>query len=535
MIRFLKAAVQGGDTVEAIFYLYRRTMANRIRMALRKPITYVYLVFICFYMVLLPFSFSVMLQEISFDSPQGMAAVMTALAFFILPSNFITYAKRKGLLYRKSDVHFLFPSPVGAKKVLIYAYLKTLLMSVIMNLLGAVLGAVLFHVVWWKLIIYFVFSVFVEDMLEACIMIFIYGNEFMGERGRRIFAAGVYALLGLLVVIGIYYYSGYGLSMETLSLFLHSNQVQLVPVIGWYIAALHLLFVGPTVINVAGTAAYLIFCVVMLIIVFRMRCRGEYYEDAMSFADDYEEAIERKKSGEAARIGKRKKFGKASVVYKGRGAKAIFYRQLLEYKKNRFFILDSTSLVMLGVGALLAYLCTGNGGMEASDYILPCASAYMVLIFSALNGKWGKELASPYTYLLPDNNFKKLWYATLMQNIQAVINGTLMMLPAAVIIGMPPVTVMLSILFYVILNANKLYALAVAEVAVGNVLGRYGKQMFQLFIQMLAAGTTAVCGIVSYAAFGIDIAYLLMNVILALVTVIFMIIAALNFNRMEKA
>ncbi len=64
----------------------------------------------------------------------------------------------------------------------------------------------------------------------------------------------------------------------------------------------------------------------------------------------------------------------------------------------------------------------------------------------------------------------------------------------------------LGILFFVVLNANKLYALGAAD----------------------------ICGIFSYFAFGIDMAYLFMDVILALTTFIFMVIAAFNFQRMEK-
>lgn len=524
--------------MEAILYLYRRTMVNKIKVALRKPVTYFYILFVALYMVGVPMSFKLVLEEGGLATAGGLVSIMTVFAFFVLPSNFITYAKRKGLIYRKSDVHFLFPSPIAPKINLLYAYFRTLIMSVCLNLFIVICGIAVFHVQWWKMLLYFLLSIIVENCLEACIMIFIYGNEFMGKKGRRVLQVVVYFMLAAFLIIAFYYYNKYGLTTEFMSTFLHSGAVQMVPVIGWYIAVIHLVFTMPTVVNVIGTVLYLLFFVFMFVVAFRMRCVGEYYEDAMSFADDYEEAMNKAKEGSGvATIGKKQKYGKAQVTYKAGGAKAIFYRQLLEYKKNKFFILDGTSVVALLVGMVMAYVFGMDEELSVTvtNFLMIGVSAYMVLVFSGMSGKWGKEIASPYTYLIPDNNFSKLCYATLMQHIQAIINGTLLLLPLAIVMKKGPLTTLLAILFYTILNANKLYALAVAQIVVGQTLGKLGQQMFQLFIQGFGFFFAVICGVLTYGTLGVEVMYVLINVILALVTLIFMVIAALNFQRMEKA
>ena len=117
----------------ALWYLYRRTCVNRIKAALRKPVTYVYGVFILLYIVIIPFSFKVLIDEFGAASPSGMAAALTVFGFWMLPTNLIAYAKRKGLVYRNCDVHFLFPSPVSPKSVLLYAHLRTLIMQFLMR------------------------------------------------------------------------------------------------------------------------------------------------------------------------------------------------------------------------------------------------------------------------------------------------------------------------------------------------------------------------------------------------------------------
>ncbi len=107
------------DSMGTVGYLYRRIFKNRVRMALRKPVTYVYVVIILFYICVLPFSLRMAAQTYSVDSPSGMAAVLTLLAFWTIPANLSAYARRKGLVYRNCDVHFLFPAPVSPKQVLL--------------------------------------------------------------------------------------------------------------------------------------------------------------------------------------------------------------------------------------------------------------------------------------------------------------------------------------------------------------------------------------------------------------------------------
>lgn len=520
-----------------VLYLYQHILKNRLRKALRKPVTYVYLFFIVLYLFMVPISFRTMTEEFGMDSPEGMTAVLTAFAFWVIPANLIAYARRKGLLYRKSDIHFLFPSPVSPKIILLYAHVKTLFTNLLMNLVLAICGAYIFSVSWQRMVLYFLFSMVVENLLESGIMLLCYGNEKLGDRGRSLVIKGAYGLVGILVLIAVHTYATEGLSWASVLGYLHSDHIQMVPVIGWYVAVLHLLFVGPTVVNVCCSILYLVLLGVVLRAAFRMECTGEYYEDAMRFADDYEELLVNRRQGRSdVRIGKKKHFGKATVAYKGGGAKAIFYRQLLEYKKNRFFIFDITSVICLGGGILLSWLYVEEGGFGTmTDFVIPGAMAYVVFIFTTLSGKWGTEIKSPYTFLIPDSPFAKLWYATLMQHIQALIHGCLLTVPAGIVMGLSPVTILLSVGLFVMLNACKLYILAVAEIAVGDVLGQTGKQLFQLFLMGISISFGIVGAVIGMAIAGMNGAYLMMILILAGVTAIYMTIASLCFYRMETA
>lgn len=168
--------------MKAILYLYFRTFTNRLKKAVRKPITYFYLILVLVYAVLIPITFRTTAANMNMDSPSGITAVFTVFAFWVIPANLNAFAKRKGLLYRSSDIHFLFPAPVSPKQILLYAHLRTLPTTLIMNLFMTVAGGYIFRVEWWKMLLYFLFSVIVENILEAGIMILVYGNEKLDEK-----------------------------------------------------------------------------------------------------------------------------------------------------------------------------------------------------------------------------------------------------------------------------------------------------------------------------------------------------------------
>lgn len=521
--------------MRALGYLYGRIFRNRLSKTLKKPVTYLYLAVILLYIGLMAIGFREIFAGWKMDSPEGMTAVLTVFAFWSIPANLITYARRKGLLYRHSDIHFLFPSPIDPKLNLLWAYGKTLLTNLLLNIVLVIGGIYVFSVAWWRMLLYFLFSVGAEYTLEGSLVLLLYGWDGLREKSRKYVIIACYALVGIFVLLALDAYRQNGLSGQAVTSFLHGDAVQMVPLIGWYIAVLHLLFTGPTAVNVVCSLLYLCLLLTAAAAAVRMRCTGEYYEDAEKFADDYEEAVAKRRQGRTdVRMGKKKKIGKANVRYRGTGAKAIFYRQLLEYKKSRFFIFDLNTVVSLIAGAGISYLYVQEGGFGGfEDFIVPAAMAYMILIFCAYTGKWGKELTMPYTYLIPDNAFRKLFYATAMQHVQALVNGCIFILLPAVFMNLPLSTAVLSVLGYVVLSACKLYVLTTAEVAVGDLLGRVGKQLFQLFVLGIIITGGVFGAVLGFLIGGINLAYILMLAVLVCAMAVLMIVSALGFYRME--
>ena len=160
--------------------------------------------------------------------------------------------------------------------------------------------------------------------------------------------------------------------------------------------------------------------------------------------------------------------------------------------------------------------------------------AYMTLIFTGYLGKWETEIKTPYLYLIPDRVVRKLWYSTLMEHIKAFIDGILICLPIGVLWRIPASEILLGILIYTVLQANRIYSKVLAQCLVGDVLGRTGQDVvrafFQMFVLGIGVGIAALAGIL----IGMDLVFPIALIYSIIVTVIIGLIAAIRFDSMEQ-
>ena len=521
-------------------YLYLTSMKNRIKQALHKPVTYIYLVIGIFYFIWLGSAFGPLLKQWGLDTPKGLVFILSFICCFFTPMGLASYAKRKGILFRPSDVHFLFTAPISPKLLLLYMQLKQYLLGFLIYGAMSVIGITFFGIAPWKMLLYFILACIVENLLEGCLIILLYGNERFSDGTMKWISRSLYLLIGVLVLFAAFLFFAEEPSMEVVGIFLDHPFVQCIPIIGWNIAFIRLLILGPTVLNVICTILYCACALLLLVMAIKMRCTGNYYEDAMKFADDYQELLDKKRQGETASFGKRRTYKEAAVQYKGSGAKALFYRQLLEYKKSKTFIFSYMTLINLAVSGLLAYavLSGKKPGMEmtASYFLLPGASAYIVFIFSAYKTKWGKELENPYTYLIPDHPARKLWYATLMEHIRSAIDGCAIVIPFAAATGLSPVLAILNILLYILLQANRLYFNVLSEALLGDVLGATGKSLLRMFGQMIVISLAiAVALILWFLTQSYELAFAGILVYMVVITGLLALGGSVCFGKMEAA
>lgn len=520
--------------MRSLKYLYLTSAKNRIRKALMRPVTYIAGIFVLLYVWMIVFGFGTIFNNMGINSRETIAAGLSALMFMLIPVNIISYVRRKGLLYRPSDTHFVFPAPENPKMVILFAGIKSILLGLAVGIFVVIVGVTFCHVPLWRMLLYFLFAEILENIMEGALMVICYGNETLPERFFKVLTGVLYLMLAVFVAVAAYLLSTKGVSMSVITEYMTMPVIQLVPLFGWEVAAIHFILVGPTAVNSVGTLLFVLMTVGLVFYAVKMRCSGEYYEDAAKFADEYALKMKRAKKGEM-NVGKRKYVRRASVEYKGRYAKAIYYRQLLEYRKNRFFIFGWNSLAFLVLGVIIAVVGYFNSFAELPGkiFIVPGVVAYAMFIFSGYITRWEKELMNPYTYMIPDSNFKKLWYSTKIEHIRAVVDGCLITLPAAVTLLLPPVYVILTVLFYVCLAANKLYMNMLADAVLGARLGNTGKSLLRAALQGIVMMFGLVAAIICGMLISVPAGFFVMSLVVAGLTLAGAVLASFSFAKME--
>ena len=242
-------------------------------------------------------SFGTMIEEFHVDNAESMGVILSILIFFLLPSNFISYSRRKGLLFRKSDIHFMFPAPVNPKMIIVFKGILNLLLNFLLAVFIGAMGIIYFQAGVGRMILYVVLYLVFENVLEASTMILCYGNEKLPEGFFKGLTMVCYALMGVFVMVAFLMLMNRGFSFENVSEYLSLPVIQAVPIIGWNIAMIRLIFVGPTTLNLICTVLFILSTLLLFLLAFRSKCSGEYFEDAAKFADDYAELRANKQKG----------------------------------------------------------------------------------------------------------------------------------------------------------------------------------------------------------------------------------------------
>lgn len=523
--------------MKALVYLTWRSFVNNIRRAVKKPATLLLMLFLVVYAVYVVFVIGKLVTELHFDSAEGLIALISVWTIYMFFSNFIGYSSRKGIIFRPGHSHFVFPAPISPKLVLVYSAWMNYLLSVVINLLFVLAGLTVFGVEPWRMGLFFLVGAVLEVLLEGSLMVFLYTNETLPERFMKGVCFGIKVFLGAMTLFFIWYFRREGFNLETVSAFFGWPGLRMVPVVGWNIAVYHLILSQVTRLDVICSVLYLCTVAGMFLVARHMRCEGAYYEDAAKFADDYAEMKRKKNSGEMVTgIGeKKRKFRRISGNYQARGAKAVFYRQLLEYKKERYFIFTKVTLINLAASVIMAFALRETiVESEIPQIFLLGMSAYMTLVFSGVAGKWETELKSPYLFLIPDTPFRKLWYATLMEHVKALADGIVLCLPMGVVWGVPPVLIIMTILIYTVLQANKMYTKVIAQCMVGDFFGRTGQDIIRMILQMFIIGVGVMAAVVAGIIINVNLVFPIILIYSLLVTVVMGALASVRFDTMEQ-
>lgn len=522
--------------MKLLFWIGWHEFVNRLKKAMRRPVTYFVLVFVLVYLGFVGTGLGTLFRDIHIDDPAGLIVVITVLIFMAQPSSYLMYARRKGIMFKPSHAHYIFSAPVSPKKILIYGALKNVCMDVILGVVFFISGIAFFSVPFWKMTLVFLMWVSMTAVQELSLIILLYGNDRVStekmDRSGKI-------LLGILVLLGLFfvwYFRAKGFSLESVKGILFHPVLKMVPLVGWSLSLYHLLILGPGTVNVIGSGLYIVSTLLLFIFAWKMPCDGGYYEEAAKFADEYQNLRKRKEKGEIS-TGK-EKYRKVKMHMKGAGATAIFYRHLQEYKKAKFFIFNQTDLICFVLAGIMAKAFqTGADGKEmqqSGGLFMLGVLAYVVFCMSGTVGKWEKELDNPYIYLIPESPMKKMWYATLMEHIRSLFDAVIMCLFMGISWKVPIWQVVCSILIYVSFQAVKMYLRIVSCYILGDHFGKMVRELFRMLFMGILMGVGIMAAVVvGMAGYQMLIFPLLLGY--GLVTAVFtMFLGAARFEVLEQ-
>lgn len=523
--------------MKALLYITKRSFINKLKKAVQKPTSLILIIACIIYVIFIAFSLGSLAGAVHFDSVKGLIVIITIWTLYIFLANFASYSSRKGIIFKPSHAHFIFPAPLSPKFILLHSAWMNYLISIVVSLLFFVGGIAVFGVAPWKMVLFFFVECGLEIILEVSVMLFLYTNDRIPAKVMKWISTGIKVFLVAVAVFIVLYFKKYGLSIETASDFIDWPGLMMIPAVGWNIAVYRLILLGPGLLNVICSGLYLLTVIVMLLIAWRMKCDGGYYEDAAKFADDYAEMRRRKVNGEMVTgIGeKKKRFRRVSENFKATGAKAIFHRQLLEYKKEKYFIFSKMTLLLIALAVILSRVMRDSAlksGMP--EMFLMGLIVYITLVFSGYLGKWENELKNPYLFLIPDSAVKKLWYATLMEHVKALIDGCIFCLPVCITWGIAPLQSVLAILTYAVLQANRMYTRVVAQCLLGDSLGQTGQNIVRAVIQMAILGIGAAISAVVGVLVDVDLVFPIILIYSMIVTVVIGLLASIRFSSMEQ-
>ena len=231
---------------------------------------------------------------------------------------------------------------------------------------------------------------------------------------------------------------------------------------------------------------------------------------------------------------------KASIKYKGYYAKAIFYRQLLEYKKNRFFIFSVRSFLFLLGGIILYFLSHDirfmRDIMHVRLFVIPIIVTYFITFFGIVRSKWMKELQNYYTFLLPDSKIHKTWNATKIEHIRAFVDTMLIAIVGGAALDLSPLQILLTGLVGVSVNASRIYINMMVQTIISPTIGDFKVfvQFIDMFLMLISTAASVFVAVVSMIFFNNpEAAFLGLIITSCIMAIIAFFLSSLAFEKME--
>ncbi|WP_050606673.1 putative ABC exporter domain-containing protein [Clostridium niameyense] len=439
--------------MKSLGYIVKKSIKNSIKNLKNNPTKLILYVFCIGILCLMMISTKGMTNlQYNKNSTKLFQAIATVSTLIVIYFSVNTGLKKGGSFFRMSDVNLIFTAPIEPQKVLIYGFLKEMYKDVILIffLLFQVPNLYKFFPIKpngvWTIFI----GIFLLQIVYSVLGVLIYSVSYRSPK----YKIGIKYLINILATL----FAGSFLlnvlrekSVKSAFIsFFNQRFFENLGFITWITKVFNASVYG---INLQFFINLIKIVVVIALIVYVVyTLHIDYYEDAISNASIKEKQLKQAKEGKKAMdFNKGFKAKKVKGALRSNGAKIIFEKQMLEYKKLGFFFVDKMTII-IGIVSFVFAFCA-----KMSINFTLYFSVYILLICT-FQGKWADELSKPYIYLMPEDSKCKIFYATIANHIKNLVDGTILFSITGIILKTNIIYLILCIMCYVSFGAIFIYS-----------------------------------------------------------------------------
>lgn len=337
--------------------------------------------------------------------------------------------KKGSDIFMMADANFLFTAPLKPQSILMFRlvfqmaalifgsmYLLFQIPNLMVNL-GISISAIFFIIFAWILLLIYqkLFSVLSYTITAT--------HEKLKEHAKTL----VYVIAVLIIVyLGATYIStGKSLQATAESTFA-AHWMRMIPIIGWT-KGMVMTAVDGQILTVLEYAAFLILGVIVMIYGI-WKIKADFYEDAMSGAQNREAIMAAAKEGRKVTGKTRSDKIKRNSVMKGDGGTVFFWKEI--YNRRRFaklgLITNTMGLEALSVLAVSIFCVKA---LNVSNYAIIGITLAVLTFFRNFGNPIAIETTMNWLFLVPDNAYKKVFSAMMVGSYSCVMD----MIPALII------------------------------------------------------------------------------------------------------
>jgi hypothetical protein len=403
--------------MRSIIYLLQKNIINSLKELRKRPLKLILDIGVALFIT---FSLILSIKVSTQLSDTNIHIYKSIFLGFILMFLFIALKvgiEKGNTFFRLSDANFLFTAPIKPQLILFYGFAKQMGNNFIFFILLAFLMPHLYNNFpiknyGWAIIL---LGTFLLALLASIMGVLVYSVGNIKEKYKNVVSYAVYGLTGLILSGLIYNVIKSGEPLQGTVDFLNMSFFNYIPIIGWLLNIYISAVLGFNFTTVIYICLIILSGIGFLFIIYNLDL--DYYEDALNNSITKEERLSKAKSGKVVWNQFDTKIRKTTGKINYTRGRAILSKQILEARKIGLIFIDKSTLFISGFSLIFAYIMQ-NAGVNSLLYMM----IYINIIFSQSN-QWYKELEKHYIYLIPESSIKKIVYATLLENIKALITG----------------------------------------------------------------------------------------------------------------